>query len=55
MPDSSYVPVDDESRAICTSEYSDISPLTGGTVAFSTLEHRPSAYGFEQSHELQVR
>lgn len=43
-----------ESRAFCTSEYSDISPLRDGNVAFSTLEGRPSAYNFEHSIELQV-
>lgn len=45
---------DSESRAFCTSEYSDISPLRDGNVAFSTLEGRPSAYNFEHSIELQV-
>lgn len=43
-----------ESRAFCTSEYSDISPLRDGNVAFSTLEGRPSAITFDQSIELQV-
>lgn len=43
-----------EARAICTDDYSDISPLTGGTVAFSTLVGRPSAYNFDNSPELQV-
>lgn len=43
-----------ETRALCTSEYSDISPLTGGNVLFSTLEGRPSAYTFDNSPELQV-
>lgn len=42
-----------ETRALCTSEYSDISPLSGGNVLFSTLEGRPSAYTFESSPELQ--
>ncbi len=46
---------DDETMPICTDEYSDISPLTGGSVAFSTLEGRPSAYNFENSPVLQVR
>ncbi|KAJ3604809.1 hypothetical protein NHX12_026861, partial [Muraenolepis orangiensis] len=32
----------DERAAACTDEFSDISPLTGGNVAFSTLEGRPS-------------
>lgn len=43
-----------ETRALCTSEYSDISPLSGGNVPFSTLEGRPSAYTFDSSPELQV-
>lgn len=43
-----------ETRALCTSEYSDISPLSGGNVLFSTLEGRPSAYTFDSSSELQV-
>uniref|UniRef100_A0A3Q3JQ23 Laminin N-terminal domain-containing protein n=1 Tax=Monopterus albus TaxID=43700 RepID=A0A3Q3JQ23_MONAL len=46
---------DDETTALCTDEFSDISPLTGGNVAFSTLEGRPSAYNFDQSMVLQVR
>ncbi|XP_030761697.1 laminin subunit gamma-1-like isoform X2 [Sitophilus oryzae] len=43
----------DEDRAFCTSEYSDISPLRGGNVAFGTLEGRPSAYNFDASPDLQ--
>uniref|UniRef100_A0A8C6M1M2 Laminin subunit gamma 3 n=1 Tax=Nothobranchius furzeri TaxID=105023 RepID=A0A8C6M1M2_NOTFU len=46
-------PGDDERTALCTDEFSDISPLTGGNVAFSTLEGRPSAYNFDQSLVLQ--
>ncbi|XP_035996258.1 laminin subunit gamma-3 [Fundulus heteroclitus] len=46
-------PGDDERTALCTDEFSDISPLTGGNVAFSTLEGRPSAYNFDQSLALQ--
>lgn len=42
-----------EAVAICTDEFSDISPLTGGSVAFSTLEGRPSAFEFSESPELQ--
>lgn len=45
---------EDETRALCISEYSDISPLRDGVVAFSSLEGRPSAYNFENSVELQV-
>uniref|UniRef100_A0A672HPT0 Laminin subunit gamma-1 n=1 Tax=Salarias fasciatus TaxID=181472 RepID=A0A672HPT0_SALFA len=43
----------DEQQALCTDDFSDISPLTGGNVAFSTLEGRPSAYNFDNSPVLQ--
>uniref|UniRef100_A0A8D0L1L3 Laminin N-terminal domain-containing protein n=1 Tax=Sphenodon punctatus TaxID=8508 RepID=A0A8D0L1L3_SPHPU len=46
---------EDEQQALCTDEFSDISPLTGGNVAFSTLEGRPSAYNFDHSPVLQER
>uniref|UniRef100_A0A9J8CNP5 Laminin, gamma 3 n=1 Tax=Cyprinus carpio carpio TaxID=630221 RepID=A0A9J8CNP5_CYPCA len=46
-------PGENERTALCTDEFSDISPLTGGNVAFSTLEGRPSAYNFDQSPVLQ--
>ncbi|KAM6182134.1 laminin subunit gamma-3 [Erethizon dorsatum] len=53
-PEGHYLrPGDDERVAFCTSEFSDISPLSGGNVAFSTLEGRPSAYNFEESPGLQ--
>ncbi|XP_013114833.1 laminin subunit gamma-1 [Stomoxys calcitrans] len=42
-----------EAHAFCTSEYSDISPLRDGEIAFSTLEGRPSSIHFEHSPELQ--
>lgn len=55
-PEGQYLrPGEDERVAFCTSEFSDISPLNGGNVAFSTLEGRPSAYNFEESPVLQVR
>ena len=43
-----------EARALCTSELSDISPLTGGNVAFSTLDGRPGAYNFDHNNELHI-
>ncbi|XP_054440811.1 laminin subunit gamma-3 [Pteronotus mesoamericanus] len=53
-PEGHYLrPGQDERVAFCTSEFSDISPLSGGNVAFSTLEGRPSAYNFEDSPALQ--
>ncbi|XP_007530385.2 laminin subunit gamma-3 [Erinaceus europaeus] len=53
-PEGQYLrPGQEERVAFCTSEFSDISPLSGGNVAFSTLEGRPSAYNFEDSPVLQ--
>lgn len=54
LPDSKETVRGEDTRVLCTSEYSDISPLTMGTVVFSTLEGRPSAYNFETNPELQV-
>ncbi|GFS14721.1 laminin subunit gamma-3 [Elysia marginata] len=42
-----------EDQAFCTADYAGISPLTGGTVAFSTLEGRPSMFNFNHSPKLQ--
>lgn len=54
LPESKETVRGDDSRVLCTSEYSDIVPLSRGTVAFSTLEGRPSAYFFDTNTELQV-
>ncbi|XP_056648982.1 laminin subunit gamma-1-like isoform X1 [Diorhabda sublineata] len=53
LPDSIQRKRGDETRASCTSEYSDISPLRGGIVPFGTLEGRPSALNFDDSPDLQ--
>lgn len=45
---------DHEDLAVCTPEFSDISPISGADVVFSTLEARPSADNFEESPVLQV-
>ena len=42
-----------EDRALCTSDFSDISPLSGGNVAFATLDGRPGAFNFDHNQELQ--
>lgn len=54
LPDSTETTRADDSQVLCTSEYSDISPLQNGIVAFATLEGRPSANNFEANAELQV-
>ncbi|CAG0917492.1 unnamed protein product [Notodromas monacha] len=40
-------------RALCTSTYSDIVPLSGGDAVFGTLEGQPNKHKFEESDELQ--
>uniref|UniRef100_A0A914HV37 Laminin-like protein lam-2 n=1 Tax=Globodera rostochiensis TaxID=31243 RepID=A0A914HV37_GLORO len=53
LQDKAPVLPGNEAAAQCTREFSDISPLTGGNIAFSTLEGRPSAQNFEESEVLQ--
>jgi hypothetical protein len=56
LPDLNYIRIgEQETRAFCTSEFSDISPLTGGSVPFSTLEGRPSAKYYDSKSEFWVR
>ena len=43
-----------EDRALCTSQYSEMDPLTDGDVPFVTLEGRPSVMDFEYNTALQV-
>lgn len=55
LPDSRAIRKGEgEAHALCTSEYSDISPLRDGEIAFSSLEGRPGGINFERSGELQV-
>lgn len=54
MPERAPILPGNEAVAQCTREFSDISPLTGGNIAFSTLEGRPSSQNFEESEVLQV-
>ena len=44
----------EETQALCTKEFSDISPLTGGNVVFTTLEGRANANIFDHNERLQV-
>ena len=54
LPFGGFVTMENQNEAMCTDEYSDISPLTGGEVPFSTLEGRPDAENFDNSDVLQV-
>ncbi|XP_060116657.1 netrin-3 [Heteronotia binoei] len=42
-----------EQEALCTDGHTDLYPLTGGLIAFSTLEGRPSGQDFDNSPVLQ--
>lgn len=50
---NTIIPFDDQRLAMCAGYFSSISPLTGGNVAFSTLQGRPSAYDFDNRWDLQ--
>lgn len=43
-----------EDSVVCISKYSDLVPLSGGDVIFSTLENRPGSSDFLNSPKLQV-
>lgn len=43
LADSNYIRRGDETRALCTSEFSDISPMNGGNIAFATMDARPTS------------
>uniref|UniRef100_G3R8C0 Netrin-1 n=1 Tax=Gorilla gorilla gorilla TaxID=9595 RepID=G3R8C0_GORGO len=42
-----------ERGAVCTDSHTDMRPLSGGLIAFSTLDGRPSAHDFDNSPVLQ--
>ena len=54
MQSNPTITASNEATAICRDDFSDISPLSGASVAFSTLEGRPGAYDFENNLALQV-
>ena len=55
VSESREVPDSQPDKVLCSKEFSDISPLTGGNVIFSTSELRPSHKRFDQNLELQVK
>lgn len=55
VPPFQIVSKNNQKIALCSDKYSEITPLSGGNVAFSTLEGRPDRYGFDSSPVLQVR
>ncbi|XP_053551238.1 netrin-3 [Bombina bombina] len=52
-PSRASVTKQNEQEALCTDGHTDLYPLTGGLIAFSTLDGRPSAQDFDNSPVLQ--
>ena len=46
---------DFDTEAICSEDFSGLTPLHGSEVAFGTLDWRPGAVTFEMRNDLQVR
>ncbi|XP_075702902.1 netrin-1 isoform X2 [Rhinoderma darwinii] len=52
-PNKAIITKQNEQEAICTDSHTDMHPLSGGLIAFSTLDGRPSAHDFDNSPVLQ--
>ncbi|KAJ7316137.1 hypothetical protein JRQ81_002299 [Phrynocephalus forsythii] len=52
-PSRAAITKQNEQEAICTDSHTDVRPLAGGLIAFSTLDGRPSAHDFDNSPVLQ--
>ncbi|XP_054607770.1 netrin-1a isoform X2 [Nothobranchius furzeri] len=52
-PNRAAITKQNEQEAVCTDSHTDMHPLTGGLIAFSTLDGRPSAHDFDSSPVLQ--
>ncbi|XP_077574563.1 netrin-1a isoform X1 [Stigmatopora nigra] len=52
-PNRAAITKQNEQEAICTDSHTDMYPLSGGLIAFSTLDGRPSAHDFDNSPVLQ--
>ncbi|XP_041076808.1 netrin-1 [Polyodon spathula] len=52
-PSKAAITKQNEQEAICTDSHTDMHPLSGGLIAFSTLDGRPSAHDFDNSPVLQ--
>ncbi|XP_061627627.1 netrin-1a isoform X2 [Phyllopteryx taeniolatus] len=52
-PNRAAITKQNEQEAICTDSHTDMFPLSGGLIAFSTLDGRPSAHDFDNSPVLQ--
>ena len=53
VSDKTIVTFSNQKLALCTEKYSGMIPLSGGNVAFLTLDHRPGKNEFDRYVELQ--
>ncbi|XP_047134254.1 laminin subunit gamma-1 [Hydra vulgaris] len=53
VPNKATVSISNQKVALCTDEYSGLIPLSGGNVAFLTLDNRPGKSEFDKYKELQ--
>ncbi|XP_023674926.1 netrin 2 [Paramormyrops kingsleyae] len=52
-PNKAAITKQNEQEALCTDGHTDLHPLSGGLIAFSTLDGRPSGKDFDNSPVLQ--
>uniref|UniRef100_A0A4W5QZ75 Netrin-1 n=1 Tax=Hucho hucho TaxID=62062 RepID=A0A4W5QZ75_9TELE len=52
-PNKAAITKQNEQEALCTDSHTDLYPLSGGLIAFSTLDGRPSGKDFDNSPVLQ--
>lgn len=52
-PNKATITKQNEQEALCTDGHTDVYPLSGGLIAFSTLDGRPSGKDFDSSPVLQ--
>ncbi|NXW32615.1 NET1 protein, partial [Phaetusa simplex] len=52
-PNRAAITKQNEQEAVCTDSHTDVRPLSGGLIAFSTLDGRPTAHDFDNSPVLQ--
>ncbi|XP_009945386.1 PREDICTED: netrin-1-like, partial [Leptosomus discolor] len=52
-PSRAAITKQNEQEAVCTDSHTDVRPLSGGLIAFSTLDGRPTAHDFDNWPVLQ--
>lgn len=53
LPNNEIVKISNQKIALCSDEFSSMTPLSGGNVAFLTLRYRPGKNNFDDHTQLQ--